>query len=105
MVKIPYAWYTVVGFAMAYKEVPAVLSFNLLNVELSPICHLLALLGAHHIFHVSGIRVNVGIESINRLKRPANFQSIPMTKFTLQMYVTQDGLSHRPPNLRYPFNP
>jgi len=31
---------------------------NLLNAELNPICHLLALLGAHHIFHVSRIRVN-----------------------------------------------
>jgi hypothetical protein len=31
---------------------------NPLNAELNPICHLLALLGAHHILHVSGIRVN-----------------------------------------------
>jgi len=30
---------------------------NLLNAELNPICHLLALLGAHHILHVSRIRV------------------------------------------------
>jgi hypothetical protein len=28
-----------------------------LNTELNPICHLLALLGAHHILHVSRIRV------------------------------------------------
>jgi hypothetical protein len=34
-------------------------SFNPLNAELNPICHLLALLGVHHIFHVSGLRVNV----------------------------------------------
>jgi hypothetical protein len=33
-------------------------SINPLNAELNPICHLLALLGAHHIFHVSGLRVN-----------------------------------------------
>jgi len=33
--------------------------FNPLNTELNPICHLLALLGAHHIFHVSGIRVKL----------------------------------------------
>jgi len=32
----------------------------MLNVELNPICHFLALLGAHHIFHVSRIRVNAG---------------------------------------------
>ena len=32
--------------------------FNPLNAELNPICHLLALLGAHHILHVSRTRVN-----------------------------------------------
>jgi hypothetical protein len=30
---------------------------NPLNAELNPICHLLALLGAHHILHVNRIRV------------------------------------------------
>jgi len=30
---------------------------NTLNAELNPICHLPALLGAHHILHVSRIRV------------------------------------------------
>jgi hypothetical protein len=30
---------------------------NSLNTELNPTCHLLALLGAHHILHVSRIRV------------------------------------------------
>jgi hypothetical protein len=29
---------------------------NPLNAELNPICHLLALLGARHILHVSGLR-------------------------------------------------
>jgi hypothetical protein len=32
--------------------------FNPLNAELNPTCHLLALFGAHRIFHVSGLRVN-----------------------------------------------
>ena len=32
--------------------------FNPLNTKLNPICHLLALLGAHHILHVNRIRVN-----------------------------------------------
>jgi hypothetical protein len=31
---------------------------NPINADLNPICHLLALLGAHHILHVSRIRVN-----------------------------------------------
>ena len=32
--------------------------FNPINDELNPIHHLLALLGAHHILHVSKIRAN-----------------------------------------------
>ena len=35
--------------------------FNPLNAELNSICHFLALLGAHHILHISRIRVNVYI--------------------------------------------
>jgi len=34
------------------------LLFNPLNAELNPTCQLLALLRAHHILHVSRIRVN-----------------------------------------------
>ena len=33
--------------------------FNPLNADLNPICHLLALLGSHHILHVSRIRVKL----------------------------------------------
>ena len=33
--------------------------FNHFKAELNPICHLLALLGAHHFLHVSSIRVNL----------------------------------------------
>jgi hypothetical protein len=33
------------------------LAINTLNAKLNPICHLLALLGDHHILHVSRIRV------------------------------------------------
>jgi len=32
-------------------------TINPLNAQLNPTCHLLALLGAHHILHVSRIRV------------------------------------------------
>ena len=35
------------------------LNFNPLNAKLNPIFHLLALLGAHHILHVSRIKVNI----------------------------------------------
>ena len=44
-----------VNFTFYLLTLPA---FNTLNAELNPICHLLALLGAHHIFHLSRIRVN-----------------------------------------------
>jgi len=37
---------------------------NPLNAELNPICHLLALLGAHHILHVSRIRVKVNMNAV-----------------------------------------
>jgi len=38
------------------------ISFNPLNAELNPICHLLALLGSHHILHVSRIMVNLRLD-------------------------------------------
>jgi hypothetical protein len=36
---------------------PHFVHINPLNAELNPICHLLALLGAHHILQVNRIRV------------------------------------------------
>ena len=44
---------------------------NPLNAELNPICHLLALLGAHHILHVNRIRVN------QSMKLRFKFQELP----------------------------
>ena len=38
--------------------------FSPLNAELNPICHLLALLGAHHILHVSRMWVNSRLQKI-----------------------------------------
>jgi len=39
------------------------LIFNPLNADLNPICRLLALLGAHRIFHISELRVNRAVTS------------------------------------------
>jgi len=39
--------------------------FNTLNTALHPICHPLALLGAHPILHVSRIRVNRNTKNLN----------------------------------------
>jgi hypothetical protein len=44
-------------FSRSRKDIVATY-LNPLNAELNPICHLLALLRAHHILHVSRIRVN-----------------------------------------------
>jgi len=41
------------------------LAFNPLNAELNTICHLVALLGAHHIFHVSRIRVKYILRNVS----------------------------------------
>ena len=38
-------------------------NINPLKTQLNPICHLLALLGAHHILHVSRIRVNIAFRA------------------------------------------
>jgi hypothetical protein len=46
------------------------LHFNPLNAKLNPICHLLALLGAHHNLPVSRIRVNP--VSLDTTFRPAH---------------------------------
>ena len=40
-------------------ECTFIYTINPLNPELNPICYLLALLGAHHFFHVSRIRVKL----------------------------------------------
>jgi hypothetical protein len=43
---------------------------NAFNAELNSICHLLALLGAHHIFYVSGLRVKGKVYPITCLEDP-----------------------------------
>jgi hypothetical protein len=51
--------FVVKGTKLAPFYCTFIYKFNPLKAELNPICHLLALLGAHHIFHVSRIRVNL----------------------------------------------
>ena len=68
--------------AIRISETEATLrSFNPLNAELNPICHLLALLGAHHILHVSRIRVNMGIISISETSvlQPTSMRRLPFS--------------------------
>jgi len=52
---------------------------NPLNAELNPICHLLALIGAHHIFHVSRIKVKATMQSMHQ----QTCSSVYLTKCTV----------------------
>jgi len=51
------------------------MGFNPLNAELNLICHLLALLGAHPILHISMIKVNSGFKGLSRFLR-RNFRNL-----------------------------
>ena len=42
-------------------------NINPLNAKLNLICHLLALLGAHHIIQVSGVRVKANLKDRNKV--------------------------------------
>jgi len=44
------------------------MKINPLNAELNPICHLLVLLGAHHILHVSRIRVKSHLPTASMIR-------------------------------------
>jgi len=50
---------------------------NPLNAELNPICHLLALLGAHHILHVSRVRVKMADINLVVLRSGGRRNSCP----------------------------
>ena len=70
---------------------------NPLNAELNLICHLLALLGAHHILHVSRIRVKnrpVGAELFSaegKTARRDEVNSLKMSDLTLQLVCNAQG--------------
>jgi len=50
-----------VSFRNVNQKLGYAFQINPLNAKLNPICHLLALLGAHLILHVSRIRVNINL--------------------------------------------
>jgi hypothetical protein len=60
IIKVPYNKHTIDIQPVVQKCMikQLIVTFNLLKGELNPTCHLLALLGAHHILQVSRIRVN-----------------------------------------------
>jgi len=50
--------------------------FKNLNAELNPICHLLALLGAHHVLHVTRVRVKSMSASYNLQYSPYAYWTV-----------------------------
>jgi hypothetical protein len=59
-------------------------SINPLKAELNPIFHMLALLGAHHIFHVSGLRVKSDKNNRYCIWRPLDFFLLYLAQFFLR---------------------
>ena len=49
-------------WAVCHIQTNARITLNPLNAKLNPICHLLALLGAHPVLHISRIRVNIYLQ-------------------------------------------
>ena len=60
-----------------------VTDINPLNAKLNPTCHLLALLGAHHIFHISVLRVNnLGKVHHLWLQNPTQFLTMELSPYS-----------------------
>jgi len=59
------------------------MDINPLNAELNPICHLLALLGAHHILHVSRVRVKPPRDKVKFHNGVMNVSGLPFHNRTV----------------------
>ena len=62
---------------------------NPLNAELNPICHLLALLGAHPILHVSRVRVKTESATAVRRAFRLRFNIQPPTRKSIRRWNHQ----------------
>jgi hypothetical protein len=67
--------------------------FNPLNADLNPICHLLALLGAHPILHISRIRVKVHFIIILQYSLMSYMWSL-LFRFPYQNVISISHISH-----------
>jgi len=69
---------------------------NTLNAQLNPICHLLALLGAHHILHVSRIRVKhtETVPFIVQLSIPFTIHNLIFVLFTKPCHTFRRSMCH-----------
>jgi hypothetical protein len=69
------------------------ITLNPLNTELNPICHLLALLGAHLIFHISGLRVNE--DNNYQIDLQERIKNANKTCFMLQTFFKNKSISKK----------
>jgi len=65
--------FKIVGWNLTIKikieTIKIILIVNPLNAGINPACHLVALLGAHHILHISSIKVKCQPKILNILTR------------------------------------
>jgi len=62
-------------------------AFKGLNAKLNPICHLLTLLGAHHIFHVSKIRANYSNKLHCSFEVSSSFKTLKAERSAVYFFV------------------
>jgi len=67
---------------------------NPLNTELNPICHLLTLLGARHILHVNGLRVNTPKLEAIRVKKAQLDAQLILSIFRQPLHVSGVSIAH-----------
>jgi hypothetical protein len=63
-------------------------TINPLNAELNPICHLLELLGAHHILHISRIRVKVLVSNEIMIRKETKFEAVNQSEILRQKHFS-----------------
>ena len=59
-----------------YTALANLFVINPRNIKLNPICHLLALLGVHHILHVSRIRVHSMVANLSVINSMDKYQFV-----------------------------
>ena len=67
-------------------EKPSNIKCNPLNAKLNPICHLLALLGAHHILHVNRISYHDNVSRIRVNPFPANVENMKIRSLRTDLF-------------------
>jgi len=68
-------------------------AFKGLNTELNLICHLLTLLGGHHILHISRIRVNIYWFIVSQCSNVCRQQKIDTIRVNIQLILQFTSLT------------